>query len=137
MPQLPIVVVADDSAVSRSLVLQALAGLPVRTVEADSGNAAIRAINRNKPSHLILDISIPYPDGLTLLKMIRQDAEFEDLPVIICSVENGLMERAEAETFGISGYLTKPIDLKLLREMTVLTLDLDPGVTVRGEGTQP
>jgi CheY-like chemotaxis protein len=84
--------------------LQAIAGLPVRSVEADSGNAAIRAINRNKPALMILDICMPYPDGLTLLKMIRQDSEFEDLPVIICSVENGLMERAEAETFGISGF---------------------------------
>jgi len=117
-------IVADDSALSRSVVQQALIGLPIKVIEADSGNAVIRALNAHKPHAVILDICMPYPDGLTLLRMIRQDEEFGDLPVIICSVENGMMERAEAEVYGISGYLTKPLDLKLLREMVTLTLGL-------------
>lgn len=124
MPKVPTLIVADDSSLSRSVVLQALGSLPIEVVEADSGNAAIRAMNAHKPDLILLDICMPYPDGLTLLRMIRQDDEFADLPVIICSVENGLLERAEAEVYGISGYLTKPLDLRLLREMVILTLGL-------------
>ena len=127
MPVRPKVIVGDDSAVARSLIVQALGELDVDLIEAASGNAIIRAINQNKPSLVILDICMPYPDGLTVLRKIRCDEEFCDLPVIMCSVESGAEERAEAEILGVAGYLTKPLDIRQLREVAKVALQWVPG----------
>jgi DNA-binding response OmpR family regulator len=117
------VVVADDSALARSLILQSLADLNLDIIQADSGNSVIRAINQFHPALAILDICMPYPDGLTVLRKIRNDPEFCNMHVIMCSVENGAMERAEADMLGVSGYLTKPFDMRLLRDMVEVILE--------------
>jgi len=123
MPDRATIVIGDDSALARSIIAMALDDLDVYLVEAVNGNSVIRAINENKPELVILDICMPFPDGITVLRKIRSDPEFCRLPVIICSVENGIVERAEVEMLGVSGYLVKPLDIKLLREMVVLLLD--------------
>ena len=119
----PTIVIGDDSALARSIITMALEGLGATLIEASNGNAVIRAINENKPDLAILDICMPFPDGITILRKIRGDPEFAQLPVIICSVENGIFERAEVELLGVSGYLVKPLDVRLLREMVQLILE--------------
>jgi two-component system, chemotaxis family, chemotaxis protein CheY len=113
------IVVADDSALARDLIIQALNGLNCEFFHADCGNAAIRSINEHKPDLAILDISMPYPDGLTVLRKIREDKEFHNLPVIICSVECGLCERTEAKRLCANGYVVKPYELKKLRDVVM------------------
>jgi CheY-like chemotaxis protein len=123
MPDKATIVIGDDSALARSIISMALSDLNARLVEAVNGNGVIRAINENKPDLVILDICMPFPDGITVLRKIRADAEFCRLPVIICSVENGISERSDVEVLGVSGYLVKPIDIKLLHDMVVLVLE--------------
>jgi len=108
-------VIADDSALARDMVVQALRGLDLEIIHADCGNAAIREINEHKPDVVVLDISMPYPDGLTVLRKIRQDKEFHAMPVVICSVEKGPLERAEARRLHANGYFVKPFEMKDLR----------------------
>jgi two-component system, chemotaxis family, chemotaxis protein CheY len=123
MPDRATIVIGDDSALARNIIAMALDDLDVRIIEAVNGNGVIRAINENKPDLVLLDLCMPFPDGVTVLRKIRNDQEFCRTPVIICSVENGIMERAEVEMLGVSGYLVKPLDIKLLREMVVLILE--------------
>jgi len=117
------ILLGDDSALARKLVSQSLRDLDIELIEATTGNGVIRAINEHKPDLVVLDISMPYPDGLTILRRVRDDPEFKDLRVIMCSVENGPMERAEVGVLGVSGFLTKPLNMKLLREMVLDVLD--------------
>lgn len=123
MPDRATIVIGDDSALARNIIAMALDDLDLRIIEAVNGNGVIRAINENKPDLVLLDLCMPFPDGVTVLRKIRNDQEFCRTPVIICSVENGIMERAEVEMLGVSGYLVKPLDIKLLREMVVLILE--------------
>jgi len=117
------VLLADDSALARKLVAKSLEDLGLELLEATTGNAVIRAINTHKPDLVVLDLSMPFPDGLTILRNLREDPELAGTHVIVCSGENGPMERAEAEMLGVSGFLTKPLNMKLLREMVILALD--------------
>lgn len=120
----PKVVVGDDSAVARMLIRRALAPLEVEVFEAVTGNGVIRALNAHKPAVLVLDISMPYPDGLTILRKMREDDEFCDTPVILCSVEDSPAMREEAMHLGASHYLTKPIKPNLLMEAVRGVLEL-------------
>ena len=122
MPDPATIVIGDDSALARNIISMSVSDLGARLVEAVNGNGVIRAINENKPDLVILDICMPFPDELTVLRKIRNDPEFHTLPVIICSVENGIVERAEADLLGAFAYLTKPLDIKLLRETTIRAL---------------
>jgi CheY-like chemotaxis protein len=117
------IVVADDSSLARDLIAQALKGLDLELFQADGGNAAIRMINEQKPDLVVLDISMPYPDGMTVLRKIRQDKEFHTLPVIICSVEKGPSEIAEAKRLRANGYFQKPFELKSMRSAVLEILE--------------
>jgi len=112
-------VVADDSALARNLVIKALNGLDLEIFQADCGNAAIRTINEHRPDIAVLDISMPYPDGLTVLRKIREDKEFHSLQVVICSVEKGPVERAEAKRLHANGFFVKPFEIKALHDAIV------------------
>jgi CheY-like chemotaxis protein len=125
MPNSLKVVMGDDSALARRLAAQSLKDLDIEFIEATSGNGVIRALNQHKPALVILDISMPYPDGLTLLRKMREDEDFKNTPVIMCSVENGPMERTEAEFLGVAGFLNKPLNVKLLRLMVMDALHLE------------
>jgi chemosensory pili system protein ChpA (sensor histidine kinase/response regulator) len=104
----PKVVIGDDSVVARMLIRRALQPLDPDLTEAVTGNGVIRALNAHKPQLVVLDISMPYPDGLTILRKMRADDEFRHTPVILCSVEGGLATRDEAMSLGAFAYLTKP-----------------------------
>lgn len=124
MPDGPKVLIGDDSKLARCVISQSIADLGLQILEANAGNSVIRAINKQKPNLVILDLSMPYPDGLTILRKIREDKDFKKLPVIICSVEGGHYERTLSEQLGVSAYIIKPFPIKQMRDAVKQVLNI-------------
>lgn len=112
------VLIADDAAITRRLLKAALERLPLNFVEVSSGLQTIRAIKAERPDLLLLDVAMPPPDGLIVLKRIRQSDEFKDLPIFMITVEDGPECREELRKFGVQGYFRKPVDLRALHSAT-------------------
>ncbi len=91
-----------------------------RTVEARDGLEALEKVAAEEPSAVIMDITMPKLDGLTALRKIK--ARDPNIPVIIIT-GFGTMETAiKATQLGAFEYVTKPIDVDRMRDVTLRAL---------------
>lgn len=112
----PYILVVDDVVVNRRLVAHALS--PLRVAEAGDAAEALRAVFRTPPAVIVLDLNLPEVDGLTVLRLVRQEERRRQcaIPVIVVSGQ-GTRERVEeAARLGIQGFFVKPLNPQALRE---------------------
>ena len=77
--------------------------------------AAVNEISQEKPDLVLLDILMPNVSGLSILRELRDNPEFENLPIIILTNVEKSNEIEQAVKLGVSGYLLKSeIDLESL-----------------------
>jgi two-component system chemotaxis sensor kinase CheA len=103
----PVVVVADDSVVSRMLekgVLEA-AGYQVRP--AADGAEAWEILAEGGCSLLVSDVNMPRLDGLQLTARLRADPRFRDFPVILVTSLDSAEDRARGVEVGADAYIVK------------------------------
>jgi CheY-like chemotaxis protein len=62
-----------------------------------------------RPNVVMLDINMPRLNGLELLKILRDDPEFQDLNVFIMTTSDLDQERTNAKDLNVSGYIIKPL----------------------------
>jgi len=120
----PKILIADDADITRTIIREVLFHLEVELLETTTGNETIRVINKENPDLVLLDISMPGPDGLSILKKMRQTEEFKNTPVIMVTVEDGPECRAEAIKNNVKAYIRKPINLRQLISEVCLALNL-------------
>lgn len=103
-----ILIVDDDQKVT-TLLGRFLAASKYQVVVLNESSKAMEAANKVRPDLIILDIMMPYPDGFTLCKMLRDDPKFKSTPIlIITALDNS---NSKATTFGANDYLSKPFNL--------------------------
>ncbi|HLZ95655.1 MAG TPA: response regulator [Candidatus Dormibacteraeota bacterium] len=106
------VLVVDDEPANAQLLEAMLAqhpGLEVRTVT--DSRLAERAFFDFKPDLLMLDLHMPAPDGLELLRRLRSVRDsLGFLPVIVLSADETRLARNSALGLGADEFLTKPFD---------------------------
>jgi len=103
------ILVAEDNIVMQKLLTKRLqmAGHEVRM--APNGMEAL-ALLEAAPAELILsDIAMPLMDGLTLLRSVRGDQRFADVPFVLLTTSALDQHRLEAREGGADGYLQKPV----------------------------
>lgn len=109
------VLLADDNLVNRQVVKVFLAPRNVRVVEAQNGREAIEALEKESFDLVLLDIHMPVMDGIAAIKHIRNvDAPWRDIPVIALTADAMSGDRERYVSYGMDGYLSKPIDQHLL-----------------------
>jgi two-component system chemotaxis response regulator CheY len=94
----------------RQLIVFALSRLrALRVVEADDGVDALRKLAQNRFDIIITDINMPIMDGLKLVRRIRSDEVYRDIPIVIITTEGAQEDRQRALALGATAYITKPI----------------------------
>ena len=113
---IPTILVVDDSAAMRSLLVATLETLgQVRIVQAANGFEALRVLPREKVDLVLTDINMPDINGLELLSFIRSNPLYRELPVIIISTEGSRKDIDRGLSLRANEYLVKPfIPQKLL-----------------------
>jgi DNA-binding response OmpR family regulator len=116
-PQRAGVIVADDDPDVRTLVAIAVARSGLELIEELSeGDSAWEAIQTFAPDLVVLDVSMPGKNGLELTRLIRSDAELEDMHVILLSAAvDEDAQRAGLEA-GADEYMLKPFSPRELAE---------------------
>ena len=102
--------IVEDSPTMRQLLVFALSrvrGLSV--AEADDGLDALKKLSSMEFDIIITDINMPIMDGLKLVKRVRSDERYKDIPVVIITTEGGEEDRKRALALGANAYITKPI----------------------------
>ncbi|MCP4359237.1 MAG: response regulator [Chloroflexi bacterium] len=103
------VLVVDDEPALRNLIGQMLEIGGYAVTEAQNGEDALNKIEESPPDALILDVMMPRMDGITLCKIIREDPELMELPVIMLSGKTQKKAIAEGLAAGANQYLCKPV----------------------------
>ena len=109
------VLVVDDSAMIRRIVIEVVEQAGCRAIEAADGYEALAAVEAATPDLLILDLIMPGMSGLATLEQLRAQPKGAAVPVLMLTVEDSDEVVQQAMAHDVSGYLTKPIDLDELR----------------------
>jgi two-component system response regulator MprA len=103
-----LLIAEDDRAVRESLQRAlSLEGYVVRT--ASNGAEALEAIAADRPDALLLDVSMPVVDGLTVCRVLR--SEGDRLPVLMLTARTETSDRVAGLDAGADDYLPKPYEL--------------------------
>ncbi|HAN45104.1 MAG TPA: hypothetical protein DCQ32_00940, partial [Cyanobacteria bacterium UBA8156] len=106
----PQVLVVDDNPENRAIVVGLLQPLGCVVEQAEHGLAAFARLAANRPDLMILDLVMPVMDGFEVLRRLRSDAHYQDLPVIVSSASVSAQDRASSLAAGSNAFLPKPID---------------------------
>ena len=67
-------------------------------------------LNETRPNLILLDILLPKMDGYQILSIIKENPEFKNIPVIMLTSKDGIINKFKSKVAGSSAYLTKPFD---------------------------
>ncbi len=118
------VLIVDDVAVIRTLLMKKLVGWDIESAGAASGHEALDALRSaaaaGRPfDAALIDLRMPEMDGEALYHELRQDPALAELQVVLMTGHPKRGDGARFEAAGIDGYLVKPIrDTLLLRTLT-------------------
>lgn len=107
----PRIVIIDDEPINIRVVrrMLMLVGYEQFFTTTEPG-AAMELIRSSQPDVVLLDIMMPAISGLDILRMLREDDDFVDLPVIILTAATDRETKLEALRLGATEFLTKPVD---------------------------
>ncbi len=130
------VLVVDDSAVMRSMIIKTLrlSGVPFDEMyEAANGVEALRVLEKNWIDLALVDLSMPVMSGEELIAELRNNPATEKLPVIVVSTE-GSRTRIEGLRRRGAAFVHKPFTPEKLRQ-TIVEITGVACVNECGDGT--
>ena len=102
------IMIIDDSNTIRKTARLFLKELEYEVIEVDDGYNALTQIIDNYPDLILVDIMMPKLGGYETCTIIKQNPDFENLPIILLSSKDGILDKAKGKLYGCDDYLTKP-----------------------------
>jgi CheY-like chemotaxis protein len=113
----PVIVVVDGSNTIRTMFQRSVEELNVRLETFESAAESMRYLDHEKPDLLFIDIFIKDKDGLTFLEELRENPLHQDTPVVVISSKDYAQDRGQAKKLGALEYMTKPMQVRAIREV--------------------
>ena len=119
------ILIADDSEMNREL-LAAILEEEYDIIQANDGVQAVDCLQRHAEeiSLLLLDIVMPKMDGFEVLNVMERKHLIEDIPVIMISSEDSDVYVRRAYELGVSDYISRPFDAKVVYQRVFNTIKL-------------
>lgn len=106
----------DDSRTIRLIVAKAFRPFDCQVCEAANGEEGLAAAARERPDLILLDVTMPVMDGVTMLTKLKEDSELKSIPVIMLTAESGRENVLNIARLGVRDYLVKPFKEEQLIE---------------------
>jgi pilus assembly protein CpaE len=104
------ILIVDDDADALRLMSYTLRLEGYEIVTAESGTQAITAVERERPSLVVLDIMMPDMSGTEVCRRLRSAAQTATLPILILSAKTQVQDKVAAFKGGADDYVTKPAE---------------------------
>jgi two-component system, OmpR family, alkaline phosphatase synthesis response regulator PhoP len=104
------ILVCDDERHIVRLIQVNLEKQGYNVVTAYDGKEGLEKIKAEKPNMVVLDVMMPYMDGFEVLKSLRKDPDYAELPVIMLTAKTQDRDVFEGYSYGADMYLTKPFN---------------------------
>lgn len=77
----------------------------------DMPSKMYKALKQNKPDLILLDIMLPEEDGISVLKRIKSDSDYKDIPVIMLTAKSSEYDKVLGLDEGADDYIAKPFGI--------------------------
>jgi CheY-like chemotaxis protein len=112
----PVVLVVEDSAVTRKFLMLAVRSKGYEVLTAHDGMEALEKLAHGNINMVITDLNMPNMDGFELTQTIRKQYTLKELPIIILSSLKNDQEREKGISLGANAYLYKPFNTALIQK---------------------
>lgn len=115
----------DDSMATRRILRTTLEVMDfdAEVLEAESGPDALALLQREEVHLVLLDWAMPEMTGLEVLRTIRANELFSDIPIIIVTGQTETDKMMDAMTSGAAGYVIKPCEKEDLEAKVLAALE--------------
>ena len=115
------VLIVDDETVNRMVLSAYLKDKPFKIYEAESGEAALKIIDKNPNIDLVLlDLMMPGMSGFETCEKIREKYTSHELPVLFTTAKGHIEDMEHAFMVGGNDFIHKPVDRKELGARVML-----------------
>lgn len=114
------VLLVDDDKMLADYYVQTLISAGMDAVAITSPSRVLAVMGEHYPEIVLLDLYMPECSGIEVLKVIRQDPQYDGLPVVFLSTESGLEMQQNAMQIGAEDFLQKPVtDVNLIMAVRI------------------
>ncbi|PAF53401.1 two-component system response regulator [Helicobacter sp. 13S00482-2] len=119
--------VVDDSSTMRRIIKNTLQRLGYEDIlEGENGLEAWQVLDTTEDVKvLITDWNMPEMNGLELVKKVRADPRYGEIPIIMVTTEGGKAEVITALKAGVNNYIVKPFTPQVLKEKLEVVLGVN------------
>jgi DNA-binding response OmpR family regulator len=108
------IIIVDDEENIRELVADLLEAEKFRVIKCSNTDEGYKRILKSKPDLAILDVKMPQIGGIELCRLLRENPETKNIPVIMLTVESTETDKVIGLGVGADDYMTKPFSNKEL-----------------------
>ncbi len=110
------ILVVEDYADSRSMLVYLLDSLGYEVKEAENGTQALEKAVADQPHLIIMDLALPVMTGIDAAKALKENPTTAHIPIVAYSAMTSRHWREKASAAGMVGCLPKPVSLDLIKE---------------------
>ena len=107
----------EDNSTNMLLVSRVVEAEGHNLIRAENGEAAVAELNQRLPDLILLDVNLPGINGLDLARQIRDEMNFQSVPIIAVTANVLVGDKERCLAAGCNDYLPKPLDIRRLREI--------------------
>ena len=120
--EVPVVACIDDSHTVQRNVKLTLETAGYEVISLTEPGRALTTLARKKPVLILMDITMPEMNGYDLSRMLRKSASLAEVPIVMLTGRDGVVDRLRARMVGANDYITKPFNphqlIQLVQELT-------------------
>lgn len=103
-----LLLVADADPFNLRLLSEVCESSGYGVVTAADGGAVLDAVARERPDLVLLDVSLPVMDGLSVMRILKGDANLRQIPILLITADDDIHSRQQGIALGAEDYIGKP-----------------------------
>ncbi len=104
------IMIVDDEDNMVTLLRYNLEGAGFETIDAGSGESALRLAQSDTPDLVVLDCMMPGIDGYETCRRFKQHLQLQDIPIMMVTCCSGTVDTIKGLDAGVVDYVAKPVD---------------------------
>ena len=119
------ILIVDDESKIVELARDYLEHAGFAVLTAADGRSGLALVRTRTPDLLVLDLGIPEPDGLDVIRAIRRDS---NLPIVVLTARDDELDKLVGLELGADDYITKPFSPReLVARVKAVLRRMEPG----------
>jgi len=118
------ILIVEDDKTNMRLIRSVLELGTCQVLEAETAEKGIQLAREHHPNLILMDIRLPYMNGLEATRFIKCDPDLKDIPVVALTGYSDKKDEDEAINAGCVAFVHKPIDIRNFRKTIAMILSV-------------